>query len=118
MGESIQKYKFSGEDKNHCPSLSACLPQYVDKVREAMLRNPCRSARQHSSELGLSSMNLRCVLHKDLNFNLHNLSVVQELDGNDYEQCLTFDETVFNMFQENYNLLIIMSNEAHFYPTE
>jgi len=42
-------------------------PEYVDKVRMAIVKSPRRSGRRHSAAIGLPYLGARRILHKDLN---------------------------------------------------
>lgn len=97
------------------PSRSARTPQNVDRVREAIQRSPARSARRHASELGISKSTVKRVLHKDLGFHPYKLMIVQKLSEGDYQQRLTFAQIMLDIFEENEDLAIIMSDEAHFH---
>lgn len=88
---------------------------YVDRVREAIQRSPARSARRPASELGISKSTVKRILHKDLGFHPYKLISVQKLSEGDYQQRLTFAQTVLDMFEENEDLTIIMSDQAHFH---
>ena len=55
------------------------------------------------------------ILHKDLGLHSHKITIVQQLNERDYQQRLTFCQTMLDMFEENENLTIIMSDKAHFY---
>ena len=50
------------------PTRTARTPRNVDRVREAIIRSPRRSARRHSAELGISQSTVQRILHKDLAF--------------------------------------------------
>lgn len=54
---------------------------------------------------------MKYILHKDLDFHTYKLMIVQELTEEDYQQRRTFAQTMLNMFDENKNLTIIMSDE-------
>ena len=90
-------------------------PENVERVRQALLRSPSRSARRHSSELGLSSRSLRRILHLDLHFHPYKLVVVQQLKPGDYAQRVTFAHEMQAIFQHNDNLILCMSDEARFH---
>ena len=40
---------------------------------------------------------------------------VQQLNPRDYQQCLSFCQTILDMFEENEDLTLIMSDEVHFH---
>ena len=46
------------------PVATARTPEKVERVREAIVRNPTRSARRHAVELGMSESTVRRILHK------------------------------------------------------
>ena len=87
----------------------------VNRVREAITRNPRRSARRHSTELGISQSTMQRILQKDLVFQPYKIMTVQQLNPGDYQQHLSFRQTMLYMLEENENLTLIMSDEAHFH---
>ncbi|XP_054260262.1 uncharacterized protein LOC128996153 [Macrosteles quadrilineatus] len=97
------------------PSRTARTPQNVDRVRDAIQRSPGRSARRHATELGLSKSTVKRILHKDLGFHPYKIMIVQKLNDADYQQRVMFAETMLNMFEENDDIKILMSDEAHFH---
>ena len=54
------------------------------------------------------------ILHKDLAFQPYKIMTVQRLNRQDYQQRLLFCQTVLDMFEENEDLTLIMSDEDHF----
>ena len=54
------------------------------------------------------------ILHKDLGLHSYKIRIVQQLNERDCQQRLTFCQTMLDMFEENENLTIIMSNERSF----
>ena len=56
--ETIMKKKPPG------PVATARTPENVERVREAIVRSPTRSARRHAVELGMSEGTVRRILHK------------------------------------------------------
>jgi hypothetical protein len=54
-------------------------------------------------------------LHKDLGFHPYKLAIVQEVNENDYPKRLEFAQTMLNIFEEHEDLLVVMSDEAHFH---
>lgn len=69
----------------------------MDRVRETVLFSLGRSAGWNTSELGLSKSTIKCILHKDLRFHPYKLMVVEELNAGDYQQHLTFTQTMLNV---------------------
>ena len=55
------------------------------------------------------------ILHKDLAFQPYKIVNVQQLNPQDYQQRLSFCQTTLDMFEENEDLTLIMSNKAHFH---
>jgi len=55
----------------------------VDKLRMAIVKSPRCSVRRHSAAIGLSDGSVRRILHKDLNFHLYKIVIVQELSDRD-----------------------------------
>lgn len=92
-------------------------PQNIAAVREAVVRSPRRSTKQHALRIGISDSSVRRILHKDLNFHPYKLQIVQCLKPNDYQQRILFCETMLRMFQENDDQVnnLWMSDEAHFH---
>jgi hypothetical protein len=56
-------------------------PETIAVVREAIERNPRRSARRHSVSLGLSEASFRRIFHKDLHFYPYKIQVTRALQG-------------------------------------
>ena len=90
-------------------------PENVECVRQALLCSPSHSAWRHSSKLGLSSHLLRHILHLELHFQPYKLVVVQQLKPRDYAQQVTFAYEMQAIFEHNDNLILCMSDKAHFY---
>ena len=84
-------------------------------MREAITRSPRRSARRHSAELGISQSTVQRILHKDFAFQPYKIMTVQQLNPRDYQQRLSFCQTMLDMFEENEDLNLIMSDEVHFH---
>lgn len=90
-------------------------PENVERVRQAMLRSPNRSARRHSIELGIGNRSVRRILHEDMHFHPYKLVVVQQLKAGDYAQRLNFAGQMKAIFEANDNVILLMSDEAHFH---
>jgi len=74
------------------PVATARTPENVEKVREAIVRSPTRSARRHAVELGMSESTLRRMLHKDFGFHTYKMMIAQTLNEGDYQQRSAFAE--------------------------
>ena len=68
-----------------------------------------------SAELGISQSTVQRILHKELAFQSHKIMTVQQLNPRDYQQRLSFCQTMLDMFEENEDSTLIMSDEAHFH---
>ena len=90
------------------PARTARTPGNVNRVREAITRSPRRSARRHSPELEISQSTVQRILHKDLAFQPHKIITVQQLNPRDYQQRLSFCQTMLDMFEENEDLTLII----------
>lgn len=90
-------------------------PENVERVRQALVRSPSRSARRHSTELGISNRSVRRILHGELHFHPYKLAIGQQLQPGDYAQRLNFARQMEEIFAENENLILLMSDEAHFH---
>jgi len=90
-------------------------PENVERVRQAILRSPNRSARRHSIELGIGNRSVRRILHEDMHFHPYKLVVVQQLKAGDYAQRLNFAGQMKAIFEANDNVILLMSDEAHFH---
>ena len=97
------------------PFRTAKTPRNVDRVREAIIRSPRCSAGRHSAELGISQSTVQRIVHKDLAFQPYKIMTVQQLNPRDYQQRLSFFQTMLDMFEENEDLTLIVSDEVHFH---
>ena len=86
------------------PGRTARTPGNMDQVREAITRSPRRFARRHFAELGISQITEQRILHKDLAFQPYKIMTVQQLNPRDYQQCLSFCQTMLDMFEKNEDL--------------
>ena len=81
------------------PARTARTPGNVDRVREAITRSTRGSARRHSAELGISQSTVQRILHKDLAFQPYKIMTVQQSNLRDYQQRLSFCQTMLDMFE-------------------
>lgn len=87
----------------------------IDRVRTAMTTSPGRSARRHASALHIGRESVRKILKLDLKFHPYKIVCVQELKENDYPQRLDFATQMQVLLHDEPDVLIFMSDEAHFY---
>jgi len=97
------------------PVTTARTPENMERVREAIVRSPTRSARQHAVKLGMSESTVRQILHKDLGFHPYKMMIVQTLNEGDYQQRLASAKLMLEIIEEHENAIIMMSDEAHFH---
>lgn len=92
-------------------------PENIERVRQAMLRSPRRSAIRHATRLRISDRSVRRILHQDLRYHPYKIQVVQSLHPGDYQQRLRFCEVMLARLEENDDQLnnLWMSDEAHFH---
>lgn len=94
---------------------SVCTPTSVVRVRQAILCSPGWSARRHSAELRLSNHSVRRILHTALTFYLYKIAIVQKLSPGDYVKRLNFVRWMEAILELNDDLILFMSDEAHFH---
>lgn len=97
------------------PRRTASTPENIERVREAFVRSPRRSIQRHSAALAMSTSTVRRILHTDLHFHPYKIAVVQQLNEQDFPQRLQFCRQMLTIFEENENLIFLMSDEAHFH---
>lgn len=113
----IQNFRETGSALKKKPGGSARsvrTPGNVEAVRHAILNSPRRSAKQHSQALGLSNTSVRRILH-DLNFHPYKIVTVQMLKPQDIMRRILFANKMREMLDENPDITLLMSDEAHFH---
>jgi len=74
---SAAKIKPPGKE----PSLRTS--ENIERVRQAFVRNPRRSASRHAIALIMSDRTVPRILHEDLNFHPHKMFMVQAINNQD-----------------------------------
>jgi hypothetical protein len=94
-------------------------PENIERVRQAVLRSPRRSAVRQATALNLSDRSIRRILHVDLGFHPYKIQMVQELRPLDFPARLQFCRDFLALVGNNRDVLnnLIMSDEAHFHLT-
>lgn len=87
----------------------------VDRVRTAVVASPRRSTRRHAVALGMSRRSLHCILHEDFKFHPYKIMIVQQLNEGDFVQRREFCRIINEMFSEDPDATVFMSDEAHFH---
>lgn len=90
-------------------------PENVDRVRTAVVTSPRRSTTRHAVALGMSRRSLHRILHDDLKFHPYKIMIVQQLNERDFVQRREFCRIMDEMFTEDPNATVFMSDEAHFH---
>ena len=106
---SVTKKKAQGPEKNVRTS------ENIERVRQALVWSPSRSAKRHGVELNISRESVRRILQSDLRFHPYKIMVVQELKARDYVQREDFAVRMQVVFEEEETPIILMSDEAHFH---
>jgi len=78
----VSKWRQEGLVKDSKPQgrpFSARTPDSVERVRNAMLRSPRRSARRQAFALCLNECSFRRILHKNFHYQSYTVQVAQEL---------------------------------------
>ena len=116
----VSKWRLEGSVKDSKPQgrpRSARTPDNVERVRDAILRSPRRSARRHALALRLKDSSVRRILHKDLHYHPYKIQVAQELSGRDKVSRLQFCNEFMDLVNNNRDIVntLLMSDEAHFH---
>lgn len=85
----------------------------VESVRQALLRKPNCSGRKRSTQPGNGNRSIRHILHEYLHFH-YKLVIAQQFKPGGYAQRLNFAREMGTIFEANDNLILLMSDEAHF----
>jgi len=88
----------------------------VDKVRMAVVKRPRRSVKRHSAAVGLTDQSVQRMLHKDLNFHLYKIAIVQELNDRHMANRKISSEQLPEMLNDGGVINTLqMTDEAHFH---
>uniref|UniRef100_A0A0A9YLJ5 Transposable element Tc3 transposase n=1 Tax=Lygus hesperus TaxID=30085 RepID=A0A0A9YLJ5_LYGHE len=97
------------------PARTTRTPENVERVRAAVLQSPARSSRQHAQALRISHSSVRRIIKRELHLHPYKLAIVQQLKPGDYQQRSAFALDMLSRFEVNNDLLLLMSDEAHFH---
>lgn len=89
-------------------------PENVERVRQAVIRSPVRSARRQALALNITRRSLGRILHEDLRFHPYKIQVVHKILPQDLPARIQFCRTFLDVLNPNV-LNLIMSDEAHFH---
>ena len=81
------------------------------------MKSPRCSVRRHSAAIGLSNHSMWRILHKDLNFHMHKIAIVQELNDRDMAKRRISSEQLLEMLNDDDDVIntLLMIDEAHFH---
>jgi hypothetical protein len=114
VGRRIQNECFLIKKENPPGSVHTVqLPQNIEAVRQSFIKSHRHSARRHSVALGISDCSVRRILHKDLNFHLYKMVVVQELSDHDMSNHSTVPECLIRILSDY--VIVLMTGKAHFH---
>jgi transposase len=95
------------------PSLRT--PENIERVRQAFVRSPRRSAVRNSVALRMSDRTVRRILHWDLNFHPYKMVMVQAINDQDTVNRKTVCETLLNTLGNDDFNHVLMMDEANFH---
>jgi hypothetical protein len=90
-------------------------PQNIEAVRQSFIRSHRCSARRQSVAVGISDHSMRRILHKNLNFHLYKIVVVQNLSDHDMATHSMVAECLIGILSND--VIILMTDEAHFHSS-
>lgn len=114
----VHKFRTTGtvsKKKPPGPARTVRTPDNIATVRTALMRSPGRSARRHAQELRMKRDSVRIILKSDLKFHPYKIQVVQQLKERDYGQREDFAVRMQVLFTDNPDVMMLMSDEAHFH---
>ena len=116
MGTELSGKCFGFKKKNRGRIPTARTPEYIDKVRMAIVKGPKGSVRRHSAAIGLSERSLRRIVEKELNFHPYKIAIVQELNDHDMANRRISSEQLLEMLNDDGVInALLMTDEAHFH---
>jgi hypothetical protein len=95
------------------PSLRT--PENIERVRQAFVISPRRSASRNAIALRMSDRTVRRMLHKDLNFHPYKMVMVQAINDQDTVNRKTVSEALLNALQNDDFNHVLMTDEANFH---
>ncbi|CAI6353807.1 unnamed protein product [Macrosiphum euphorbiae] len=97
------------------PVRTVTTPENTERVRAAVLQSPRRSVRKQAQALQINRSSVRRIVKRELNFHPYKLTIVQQLKPTDYHQRSEFALEMLSLFEVNDDILLFMSDEAHFH---
>jgi hypothetical protein len=90
-------------------------PKNVERVRQAVLRSPRRSANKHTLALRMSDHTVCRIFHKGLNFHTYKMVMVQALSDQDMINRKTVCEDLSNAVRNDNINHVLMTDESNFH---
>lgn len=97
------------------PTRTVTTPENTERVRAAVIDSPGRSVRKQAQALQMKRTSLRRIIKRELHFHPYKLAIVQQLQPNDYRQRSSFALEMLSLFEVNEDMVLLMSDEAHFH---
>jgi hypothetical protein len=94
------------------PSLRT--PENIERVWQAFVRSPRRSASRNAIGLRMYDRTVRRILHENLNFHSYKMVMVQAINDQDTVNRKTVREVLLNALDNNLNH-VLMTDEANFH---
>ena len=95
------------------PSLR--IHENIERLRQAFVRSPPRSASRNATALSMSDRTVRRILHEDLNFHPYKMVMVQALNDQYNVNRKTLSEVLLNALDNDDLNHILMTDEANFH---
>lgn len=113
----VKNFKETGSvmKKRRGGDRTARTPENVERVRLAALQSPNRSVRLRAANLNLSQTTVRRILKVDLHFHPYKMVICQQLLPGDHNQRKMFCERMSSVLDDNENVVLFTSDEAHFH---
>jgi hypothetical protein len=90
-------------------------PENMERVRAVVLQSPRRSVLKQAQILQINRSSIRRIIKRELNFHPYKLTIVLQLKPTDYYQRSEFALEMLSLFEVNDDMLLFISDEAHFH---
>ena len=90
-------------------------PENIERVRVDTMWSANRSVRLRAASLGMHKSTVRRILRNDLSFHPYKIQVCQELLPGNYQQRVNFSQLMIELMDNNDEMILFMSDEAHFH---
>jgi transposase-like protein len=90
-------------------------PENIERVRQAFVRSPRRSARRNAIALRMSDRTVCLILHEDLNFHPYKMVMAQAINDQDRVNRKTVCEVLLNALDNDDLNHVLMKDEANFH---